>query len=262
MNKQTLLQGITQPEERLLFAKVLDQAALSCKRHCAVFTDFLDMAKSGKFLEKLQHTPDLQVIAFGGMEDAERRMLGFAPDYMTLTKEDFPICVLSITKHPKFGQSDLSHRDYLGSILGLGIDRGKIGDIMVGATETICWVQEDIADYIVYQLKKVSHTPVQVKRTVLADITVEKKVEVRRLTVPSLRLDAVAGAALHLSRGKIQALIAAEKASVNWSVATNASCCIKEGDMISVRGYGRFRILAIGGRSKKDRIGLEVGVYI
>lgn len=262
LQKQTLFQGITQPEERLLFAKVLDQAALSCKRHCATFTDFLDMAKSGKFLERLQYHSDLQVMAFGGIEDSERRMLGFAPDYMTLTEDDFPICALRITKHPKFGQTDLSHRDYLGSILGLGIDRGKIGDILVGDTETICLVQEDIADYIVHQLQKVSHTPVQVKHTVLTDITVEKKIEIRRFTTASLRLDAVAGAALHLARGKIQTLIAAEKVTINWSTTTNTSCLLKEGDMISVRGYGRFRIHEIGGKSKKERIGLEVGVYV
>ena len=101
MNKQALLQGMTQPEERLLFAKVLDQAAFSYKRHTPAFTDFLDMAKSGKFLEKLRSLSDLNVVAFGGTEDCERRMIGFAPDYMELEGKDFPICALRITKHKK-----------------------------------------------------------------------------------------------------------------------------------------------------------------
>ena len=117
MNKQALLQGMTQPEERLLFAKVLDQAAFSYKRHTPAFTDFLDMAKSGKFLEKLRSLSDLNVVAFGGTEDCERRMIGFAPDYMELEGKDFPICALRITKHKKFGQTDLSHRDYLLSLI-------------------------------------------------------------------------------------------------------------------------------------------------
>lgn len=262
MNKQALLQGMTQPEERLLFAKVLDQAAFSYKRHTPAFTDFLDMAKSGKFLEKLRFLSDLQVIAFGGTEDCERRMLGFAPDYMELEGKDFPICALRITKHKKFGQTDLSHRDYLGSILGLGIDRGKVGDILVSEEQTICFVAEEIADYILVNLEKVSRTPVQVEKTDLSEIETKKEIEVRRLTVASLRLDAVAGGVLHLSRGKVQALIDGEKANVNWNVTTNPSLLLKEGDMVSVRGFGRFRLLSIGGKSKKDRTGIEVGVYI
>lgn len=262
MNKQALLQTITQPEERLLFAKVLDQAAFSSKRHCYAFTDFLDMAKSGKFLDKLQYETDLQVMAFGGHADSERRMLGFAPDYMPLEEEAFPICALRILLPSKFAQSDLSHRDYLGSILGLGIDRSKIGDILVGAQETICFVKEDIADYITTQLTKVSRTPVHVSRTAWEEIAIQKEIDIRRLTVASMRLDGVAGGVLHLSRGKIQALIAAEKANVNWNTITNASFLLKEGDMVSIRGYGRFRILSIGGKNKKERIGLEVGVYV
>ena len=261
MNKQALLQGMTQPEERLLFAKVLDQAAFSYRRHVPAFTDFLDMAKSGKFLEKLQHLPDLQVIAYGGTMECERRMLGFAPEYLTFSQQNFPICALRITKHPKFGQTDLSHRDYLGSILGLGIDRGKIGDILVSETETICFVAEEIVGYISAQLTKVSRTPVRVEQTELSEITIKKEVEIRRLTAASLRLDAVAGGVLHMSRGKIQALIAAEKANVNWNVVTNPACLLKEGDMVSVRGFGRFRLCSIGERNKKDRISLEVSVY-
>lgn len=262
MNKQALLQTITQPEERLLFAKVLDQAAFSWKRHCYAFTDFLDMAKSGKFLDKLQYEPDLQVMAFGGHTESERRMLGFAPDYMTLDADAFPICALRISLPQKFVQSDLSHRDYLGSILGLGIDRGKIGDIFVGTQETICFVKEEIAEYITTQLTKVSRTPVRVTRTACNEIIIQKEIDIRRLTVASLRLDGVASGVLHLSRGKIQTLIAAEKANVNWNTVTNASFLLKEGDMVSIRGYGRFRILSIGGKNKKERIGLEVGVYV
>ena len=226
MNRQALLQKITQPEERLLFAKVLDQAALCCKKHEMVFTDFLDMEKSGKFLEKLQYERDLQVMAFGGNIDCERRMLGFAPDYMTLAETDFPIQALRITKHKKFGQTT-----------------------------------KDIAPYIATQLQKVSRTPVQVEETTWTALDLEKEPVLQKLTVASLRLDAVAGGVLHVSRGKIQALIDAEKANVNWNTITQTSYLLKEGDMVSVRGFGRFRIVDIGGKSKKDRVILEVEVY-
>ena len=202
MNKQALLQGMTQPEERLLFAKVLDQDAFSYKRHTPAFTDFLDMAKSGKFLEKLRSLSDLNVVAFGGTEDCERRMLGFVPDYMELEGKDFPICALSITKHRKIGQTDLSHLDYLDNILDLGLDRGEVGDILVSEEQTICYVSEEIVDYILVNLEKVSRTPVQVEKTDLSESEAKKEIEVRRLTVASVRLDDVAGGVLHLSRGR------------------------------------------------------------
>lgn len=112
-------------------------------------------------------------------------------------------------------------------------------------------------------LEKVSRTPVQVEKTDLSEIEAKKEIEVRRLTVASVRLDAVAGGVLHLSRGKVQALIAGEKANVNWNVTTNPSLLLKEGDMVSVRGFGRgSACFSIGGKNKKDRTGIEVGVYI
>src|SRR5699024_10005697 len=138
----------------------------------------------------------------------------------------------------------------------------KVGDILVSEEQTICFVSEEIADYILVNLEKVSRTPVQVEKTDLSEIEAKKEIEVRRLTVASVRLDAVAGGVLHLSRGKVQALIAGEKANVNWNVTTNPSLLLKEGDMVSVRGFGRFRLLSIGGKNKKDRTGIEVGVYI
>ena len=262
MDRKALLQGMTQPEERLLFAKVLDQAAFSYKRHTYAFTDFLDAAKSGRFLEKLRYETDMQILAFGGAEDAERSMIGFAPDYVSFSEKDFPISALRITKNQRFGQKDLTHRDYLGSILGLGIDRGKVGDILVSEQETICFVKEEIASYIQTNLERVSKTPVLVEEVPLDTVAVQKKLELHRLTTASLRLDAVAGGALHLSRGNIQRLIVGEKANVNWNIITNPSFLLKEGDVVSVRGYGRFRLLKIGGKTKKDRIGLEIGLYV
>ena len=89
-----------------------------------------------------------------------------------------------------------------------------------------------------------------------------RQTEERRLTVASLRLDAVMSEAFRLARGKTQALIAAEKAQVNWSIATNTSHLLKEGDLVSLRGFGRFRIKSIGGKTKKDRIGLVIEKYV
>lgn len=258
-----MLKGIQDGEERLLFAKVLDQVTFALKRYEPQFSEFMDVARCGRFMERLKNVANLDMLAFGGVEDAERMMIGFVPGETSICQEHFPISALQIApKNKKFGQTDLSHRDYLGSILGLGIERGKIGDILVSEDGAVCFVHEEMADYIQFNLDKVSRTVVSVKAVEKTQVFAPKRTEIRRVTVPSMRLDAILGEALHLSRGKAQTLISSEKVNVNWSVITSASYILKTGDMVSARGFGRFRVGEVSGRTKKDRIGLELEVYI
>lgn len=263
MDRQALLKSVPEGEERLLFAKALDQAFLSMKRQEPAFTDFMDRAKCERFMERLRHAGDFRVAVFGGGEDCERLMLGFSPRGEELEEEQFPIRALRIRrKNKKFGQTGLSHRDYLGSLLGLGIDRGKLGDILVSEEEAFCFAAEEIAPYICASLEQVSRTAVVAEESEAGADGFIKKTEKRRITVPSLRLDAVAGEVFRLSRAKVQGLISAEKAAVNWAVMTNAPHQLKEGDLVSLRGFGRFRVGEAGGRTKKDKIVLEIEQYI
>lgn len=261
MDRQALLKSVPEGEERLLFAKAMDQALFAMKRRQPAFTDFMDRAKCARFQERLQGIQGLQVTLYGGMEDCERQKMGFSAD--TLSAEAFPIRVLKIRrKSKKFGQADLSHRDYLGSLLGLGIDRSKIGDILVEEASAICFVAEEIAPYISEVLQQVSKTAVIAEEIDGAEAIPKRQTEVKRVTAASLRLDAVAGEVFHLSRGKMQALIGAEKAAVNWNTVKSPSHLLKEGDLVSVRGFGRFRVGEIGGKTKKDRVSLEIERYI
>ena len=255
------MKSIPEGEERLLFARALDQALFAMKRRQPAFTDFMDRAKCARFAERMRGIRELQVTLYGGMEDCERQRMGFSLEEIPL--EAFPIKIIKIRrKSRKFGQADLGHRDYLGSILGLGIDRGKVGDILVSEEEAVCFVTEEIAPYITAMLEQVSKTAVIAEEAEGAEAIPQRQTERKRLTVASLRLDAVAGEAFHLSRGKVQALIGAEKAQVNWNTVTNTSHQLKEGDMVSLRGFGRFRVREIGGKTKKDRTGLEIETYI
>ena len=263
MDRQALLKSIPDGEERLLFAKALDQAIFAMKRRQPAFSDFMDRAKCARFAERMRGIRDLDVVLFGGTEDCERQMMGFSLEEEELTEEEFPIRIIKIRrKSKKFGQADLSHRDYLGSILGLGIDRSKVGDILVAEDSAVCFVAEEIAPYITAVLEQVSKTAVIAEETEGTDAVPKRQTEIKRLTVASLRLDAVAGEAFHLARGKCQTLIGAEKAQVNWNIVTNTSHQLKEGDLVSLRGFGRFRIKEIGGKTKKDRTALEIERYI
>ena len=262
MDRQALLRSVPEGEERLLLARALDQALFALKRREPAFTDFMDRAKCARFRERMAGISGLTVTLFGGTEDCERQQMGFFSE--PLSEETFPIRILKIRrKSKKFGQSDLSHRDYLGSILALGIERSKVGDILVEEEGAVCFVAEDMAPYITAVLEQVSRTAVVAEEAAYsADAVPKRQTEAVQLTVASLRLDAVAGEAFHLARGKVQTLITRELAQLNWNTVTNVSHSVKEGDMISLRGFGRFRILRVGGKTKKDRTILEIEKYI
>ncbi len=252
-----------QPEEKLLFAKALDQADFCLQKHKVTFSDFMDISKCMRLQEMICHMNGLSFRIYGCLEDAERRLIGFAPDYMEITEEMFPIKILQIDINSKFTQKDLSHRDYLGSILGLGIDRSKVGDIVLLENGAVCITKEDIADYIYTQLLKVSNTPVKVKQLQnIPDMLLSKKVEQHRFTVASLRIDVLFSAAFHIPRTKAQELIRSEKATKNWSIVSNVSTLIQEGDILSLRGYGRIRLEEIQSKTKKDKIGIIIGQYV
>lgn len=249
-----------QPQQRLLFAKVLDAAQSSMIYHKKTTTDFMDRGKSNIFFEEVKQIQYLQAMTFGGSSESERRMIAFAPDNMELTEKDFPIKALHITKNNKFGQANLSHRDYLGSILGLGIDRAKVGDIIVLEKETICYIHEDLAEYVQTALEFVSRTKVEVFVSDSFVVTLPEKVwKYHTVTVASLRLDAVASAAFRLSRTKVQQHIKKEIVQVNWNTVINPSLLLKEGDMVSIRGFGRAKLFEIGNVTKKDRIFVTIG---
>lgn len=261
-DKQVLLKGVNQPEEKLLLAKVLDQADFSLRKQEVVFTDFITPRMAGIVYQAIQKIYGLYYAMFGGNENCERRKIGFAPEYCEIENQDFPIRVLKITTNTKFS-SPLSHRDYLGSILGMGIDRGKIGDIFVYDDKTLCYVSEEIAGYLAGNLEKIGKTKAKVENLAIEEIILpEEKIKEKYITVSSLRLDAVLSAAFPLSRGKAQEMIEAEKAFVNWQTVKSVSSPIKEQDIISLRGYGRVKLIEIKGKTKKDKIGMILHLYM
>lgn len=262
LSKQALLKTFNRPEERLLFSKVLDQAGLSLQNHEAVFTDFLDPAKSAGFLNILKSIKDLNCYRFGGNEECERVRIGFCPFYTNIKNEDFPIKAIKITTKDKFS-APLSHRDYLGSILGLGIDRAKIGDIFIYDDFTVCYADSDMSEYIAVNLIKAGKVKVSAEVYNIYNIELPKKnIKEKYSTVSSLRIDAVISAAFNISRSEAQGLIAAEKVFLNWSVITNNSHTVNENDIISLRGYGRCNLIKINGETKKKRISVILGIYV
>ncbi len=260
MNREKMLKAFKLPEERLLFAKTLDVALLCQKQHINTYTDFLDPVKTAQFLAMLKEV-DIFASAFGGNDFCERKIIGFSLE-KDLYKETFPIAKLEVKYNEKFSKS-LTHRDFLGSILGLSIARSKVGDIIISKSSAFVYVSKDISQFICLNLLKVSKTSVTVTESNNfleqdEQNEQEEKIKSNAITVSSLRLDAVLSVAFKISRSKSSQLVDSEKVFVNWVLVKNGTKQVAENDVITVRGIGRITINGFSGKSKKDKFIINI----
>lgn len=258
--KEMFLEGISSSEDKLFMSKMVDQIQLSARYHEKRFSGFLDPRQQNLLYGRLTNLSDIAFDFWGGYDEAERRMVSFFPDYMESDTSQFPIAALQITGQ---GIEKLSHRDFLGAILGLGIKREKIGDIIVNHPICYCFCSDDIKEYILTSFAKVGSISISVSEKPVADICLpEKKYKIINSTVASLRLDAVISSGLGESRSKVLSYIQSEKVNVNWETVKSPSFNVKQGDVISVRGHGRMVLEQIGGVTRKGRISIMIKRYI
>ncbi|MBS5756550.1 MAG: RNA-binding protein [Veillonella sp.] len=198
--------------------------------------------------------PELLVQSYGGYEGAERIRIAFVDSHFQGTV-DMGIISLKVSWDPRFRL--LNHRDVLGSLMGLGIDRSKFGDIIMGQGGAQILVDSAVADFVVQNFTKIAMVAVSVTPMELDEIAPkEEKIKEVRTTVASLRLDAVASSGFSVSRTKLVSAVNAGLLQVNWQPAKGPSQEVKEGDIISMRGRGRMKVEAITGTSRKGRIGV------
>ena len=260
-SRSELLKGIRDEEERIFCARGLDRAVMAAKSFEPRFSDFADPFKTA-LLQDIVHRElgyEIRTLSWGGTDDAERRMTGFFPEYTEPETSAFPISCIEIRHNPKFSRQ-LTHRDYLGSVLGLGITREKTGDILIEEGCAYVLAEKEVAGFIASNIEYVGHTKVRTSLTDGYKGQSPKGTE-RRLTVSSLRLDAVLSAAFNLSRGKVSDLIKGGKAFVNWIPAESLSKTVAQGDMLTLRGLGRVKLTDVGGLTKRDRISLTVEIF-
>ncbi|ANE47384.1 RNA-binding protein S4 [Paenibacillus swuensis] len=249
------------PDERGFADRATDWIERAAEQHQLKLTDFLD-PRQAVILESLANrNPDVTFRLDGGYPEAERQRALIAPDYRALEDEPVGITVLSITSED--GKlAELQHGDYLGAILGLGIKRDKIGDIQIHEEGCHILVTEDIASYFHLQLQQVHRVHVQTELIPANKLrTATQKLDDMNISVASLRLDGIASDVYRLSRTKIVVPIQAGRCKVNWKVEENPSKMLKEGDVVSLQGFGRFKVLEVEGVTKKGRIRVKIGKY-
>lgn len=246
-------------EKKELISRINDLYKLCEKHASAKFSHFLNENEIVIIKDNAINQNGFNVRFFGGYSDFERCMFGIFPEWQEPETEAFPIIVLKFEKSYK---KELTHRDYLGTILSLGIDRGKIGDILVYEEGAYAFVSEDIADYLIFNIKKVANCGINIKKTdVNEDILPKRSFEEMNVIVASARLDAILAAALNISRKNAMIYINSGKVRVNHRSVLNVSYVLKENDLISITGFGRVILESFGNNTRSGRMHIVLKKY-
>lgn len=242
----------------ILLSAAHDLYNLCDRRGCAVFSRFYDGGEQAILQDN--HLVYANSLLFGGNAACERKILGVFPEWETPDTESFPIilvkCICSFKK-------DFTHRDYLGSLMGLGIERDRIGDIVVTEDAGYFFLHSSIGEYVLSNLKKIGSHGVKLSVENISEMEYpEGKFAILKTVVASMRLDAVVGGATNLSRSKCVSLIEYEKVSVNHRLTVDNSAKISEGDLLSIRGFGRFIICSVEGETRSGRLHISLKKYL
>lgn len=250
-NKEKYLEFITDDNQILIMRNLLDKIENVMINHIIETTSFFDPYQRRLSTSILNRFLDISYTEEGGISNAERKVLILYPDYMYMDNTENYITSLAIE-----GSFDkLCHKDFLGALLGLGINRDKIGDILIHNDLVQIVVKKEVGEYILYNLKKVGKQNVEVKEISKDELEPSKlDFEEKYVTLSSNRIDSSISSAYNLSRNDSSSLIHKDRVKLNWEPINKSSMEVFEGDIISVRGYGRFIIESFEGISKKGRI--------
>ena len=249
------------PEDRLLLAKIWDKLTAGMRRDIPAATCFLSPRELEMARFLFGDVPGLQ--SFGGYADAERRMLVYLPEYWDeswFDTEDAPFVCLRAS----FYEGDmLSHRDFLGALMGAGIGRETVGDICVGQSSCDFFVTKEIAPYILQNFLSAGRTRLRLAKIPLAEVSVpEPETKEIRDTLASLRLDSVISAGFRIGRSLAAQHVTAGKAAIDGLPCEKPDKPVSEGCKISVRGLGKIKLATVNGQTKKGRISVIIKRYI
>ena len=247
-------------EDEMLLARVYERMTNAAARSIPASTCFLSKREQLLAAELLRGQ---DIRFYGGPPMAEREICCYLPDYLDeswLESEDGPIAAVRASY---FEDDTLTHRDFLGALMGCGVKRETIGDIYVAEGRCDFLVTREVLPYLLQNFLSAGRTKLHVERIVVPDVSVpEQKVRQIRDTVPSLRLDGIVSSGFSISRGKAAEYISAGKCELNYAPCVKGDKQTTEGDVITVRGLGKIRLDAVGGNTKKGRICVEITRFL
>ena len=268
MDKQLILSKYSKPEDKLLISKMLDKIELSKSKNKIENTDFLDMYQKYLLEKILKQEKMNNYIISGGTEDTERNIIVFYPEKLKEVvnknyKKILPIICIRINL-PKEMYGKYSHRDYLGGLMKLGIKREKIGDIFVFKDGVDLLILDEISKFLLNNISSLTRFgKSKIEKISIEDIrTKEINKEEINVIVSSMRLDCIVSELLKTSRGKAEDIIKEQRVFVNFENVDKLTKQIKENDLITIRGKGRFEISKIEGITRNNRVKLIVNKFV
>ncbi|MDF2820095.1 MAG: hypothetical protein K0R15_536 [Clostridiales bacterium] len=248
-------------DEQILLNKLKDLAHFTYQKNLVSYSDYLNLNEQNIFLTNINSFPKIKYKFLGGYDHAERKLLNFYTDTLYNDSDQAPYSCIQMSPLNEKYTDNLTHRDFLGSLLGLGIDRGKVGDIIVEENRAFVFIKFNLVTFVIDNLRKVKHTIISCDVVEFPCNYTLKSCEEIKGTVQSIRLDSVAALALRISRGIITGLIEGGKVFINGKQILSNSTSLKSGDIVSVRGMGRFILYQINNTTKKGRISITIQRY-
>lgn len=259
MNRDSIDKIAQNPEDRILLAKLWDKINGGIRRNIPSNTGFL----SPRELEMARYLfgePE-GLVAFGGYQDAQRKMLCYFPEYMEPDfGDDAPMVCLRAEFYEK---ESLSHRDFLGALMGFGISRESVGDICVSSSSCDFFVTDEIAPSLLQCFNEVGRVKIRLHQIPLTEVNIpEPEIRELRDTLASLRLDSVISSGFRIGRSLACTYVSSGKATINGLPCEKADKQVTEGAEISVRGLGKIKLYSVNGQTKKGRISVVIHRYV
>ncbi len=235
-----------------LRARIEDSFRLCDRRQFPCFYGFLDLTEQAAVRAMLAHEQDW--LFYGGYPEAERQIFAAYPSYMMADEVVFPLCSLAFHYRP---ERALSHRDFLGTLLSVGLRREKIGDILCGEGLAVVYIWEDLVDFVCDQITKIGGEGVRITPYYDGKLPLHKEYKELTETVASPRLDGIVKALLHCSREEAARLVRLGYVSVDHVICEDVAAQIAAPCTVSVKGSGRYLLDRLGPPTKKGRLAMS-----
>ena len=257
MNDKELCKRLAGNNDEYIFLSGVCDKLTACRtKNSITATKFLDARHLSLTKQLLTSIGCNHYIFDGGTPEAERMICMFLPDYPV--KHQFLKCI----RAEKAKQDVLTHRDYLGALMGLGLNRDCIGDIFVHDSGADIVVLQEIVDFLMLEYQKAGRKKLSLTQIEADEIkSGANDSEIRKAIVPSMRLDAITGVVFKLSRADSAGLIQKGKVFLNSAECLKSDKAVTIGDRITIRGKGKVEVVAVTGKTRKDRMVLEVKIF-
>jgi RNA-binding protein YlmH len=246
-------------DEREFIDSVLEWREFVENSYSPKVTDFLDPRQQYILTTIIGKNSDIKLSFYPDHDYVERKRCILYPDYFDPSESDFAVTLFEINYPQKFVA--LEHRQILGSLMSIGLKREKFGDILISGDRVQLLTASEIADFVEMNFREIGRTKVTLDKRPFEEMIASSE-EWREMvtTVSSLRLDVILSALYNTSRQKVQTLITGGVVKVNWRVIENTAFEVGEGDVFSMRGHGRSKLISIEGKTKKDKFRIVAGI--